>query len=219
MPTQALRITGLLLLTLWLGSPAAQAEMRDYTFSGAEGGLFGQPVGISLSGGFSLDTDASASVTTNASYSTWTYSVFTAPNQTISGALGGWTFSGLIDAVWVADGPEFLGPGQDNFAPDHWIVHATVNGPTSGGLTPSRFSLFYYTSAAGLNGAGNLPPADPLSNANLDDFQFNLQFLDENLAEVDLSGRLFTIQSVPEPSTFALVLLGLAGLLAARRRC
>lgn len=172
--------------------------------------------GPALSGLFYLDTEATRYVTPLPNGENGSSSVFTSPNQQLWGTFGLWSFTG--DAgVHVMDGPPLWSSGQDNTSSDYWIVRTPVTGAMVNNLTPTFLNLFYYTSPGGMNDSALLPPGNPLSSPNEYDFQFALSFADAEGASQTVFGRLFSIQSVPEPSAASLFLVG-AMLLAASRR-
>lgn len=206
---------GVLTTVLFLGMSALPMRGGDYVFNGAQN--IEVPHGPLLSGGLTLDLGATRILNPLPGES-GSSSVYTSVSQGIWGSYAGWTFSGVA-TIYVLDGPAFWSNGDDNMAPDHWIVRAPISGPVVGGWEPSHLNLFYYTSASGITGSELLPPNDPLSSPNPYDFQFMLELTDANNSSVtdSVSGRLFSIQSVPEPTAGALLMFGLA-LLAAHRR-
>lgn len=182
-----------------------------YTFRGHEG-LFDDPVGMTLSGNFNLDLQPVV-VTNISADGLWTSASYSSPNNTLSGSLGDWTFFGTF-MVMVSDGPEWLAPGQDNVAMDHWIIRCSLSGPPVNGWTPHHLNLFFFTFPAGINGVDMRPPHDPLTAfyTNPDDFQFAMVLWDANSQEQVVFGQLLEIRSIPEPRSGALLVLGLGTL-------
>jgi len=207
---------GVLTTVLFLGMSALPMRGGDYTFSGAQS--IEAPHGPPLSGGLTLDPVAVRTNTPFSNGENGSSSIYTSENNRIWGSYAGWTFSGVA-TIYVSDGPAFLSSGSDNSAQDHWIARATITGPVVGGWEPTQLNLFYYTSASGITGSELLPPNDPLSSPNPYDFQFMLELTDPNNSSVTdtVSGRLFSIQSIPEPTAGALLMFGFA-LLAAHRK-
>jgi hypothetical protein len=198
---------------LCLSATTVRATAITYTFSGVEGGLFGEPAGSNFTGGLVLNGNASRSVTTWGPDNTGTLSTYSSSLQPVSGTLGDCTFSGIAD-VYVSDGPAYWSDGSDNVAPDYWIVRADVSGPAVDGLTPTHLNLFYYIQPEHSFAANPFPPFDPLSSVNDSDFQFTLSFIDGEGTSSFVDGRLFSLQSVPEPSK-ALLFLMAFGMLGA----
>ena len=201
-------------VALGLGITIARSNTIAYTYSGAQG--FGAEIGPTLAGGFYLDTDATRYMTPLPNGENGSSSVFTSPNQQLWGTFGLWSFTGEA-GVYVMDGPPLWSSGQDNTSSDYWIVRTPVTGAMVNNLTPTFLNLFYYTSPGGMNDSALLPPGNPLSSPNEYDFQFALSLADAEGASQTVFGRLFSIQSVPEPSVASLFLVG-AMLLAASQR-
>ncbi len=97
-------------------------------------------------------------------------------------------------------------------------MRTSLTGTTVGGWTPVFFGIYFYTSPAGIDGPALLPLADPLSNPNEYDLTFFLQLQDETQNLMDITGPIFSVQSVPEPTAFALLLSGGIILRAAKHR-
>jgi len=206
---------GVLTTFLFLGMSAMPMRGGDYFFSGAQS--INAPHGPLLSGGLTLDLGATRVLTPLLGES-GSSSIYTSASQGIWGSYAGWTFSGVA-TIYVMDGPPSWSNGDENMAPDHWIARATITGPVVGGWEPTQLNLFYFTSASGITGSELLPPNDPLSSSNPYDFQFMLELTDANNSSITdtVSGRLFSIQSIPEPTSGALLMFGFA-LLAAHRK-
>ena len=198
-----------LFASVWL------AAGRDYLVYGAEG--FGAEHGPMFFGQISLDAGAERSVIPLGGGGSGSVSIYSSPAQIFAGSFGDWTFSGLAE-ITVTDGPEYWLSGDENLSPDSWVARVNITGPTVNDWTPTRLSLFYSTSPAAINGAGLLPPMDPLTSASPYDFQFAIDFVGAGGEEQSMYGQLFTIQSVPEPTTGALLAFGAAGLLMVARR-
>ena len=199
---------------LAVSATTARAAAVEYSVSGVEGGLFGEPSGLIFDGGLILDENASRSVTTWGPGGLGVNSTYSSPLQQVWGTMGDWTFSGIA-TVYVSDGPEFWSPGQDNLVMDCWIVRADVSGPSANGLTPTQLNLLYYIQPEHVFGSTPIPPFDPLTSVNDSDFQFTLSFIDGGGASSFVGGRLLTLQSIPEPSK-ALVFVMALGMLGAR---
>lgn len=214
--TLALRGLATFAITLCLCASAMRAATTPFSFSGVEGGLGGQPIGMSLSGGFDLDDNATRMYTPLPNGENGSSSIYSSPLHQVWGTFGGWSFSGIAD-IHVADGPPYWSSGSENLSWDNWIVRATVSGPSVNGLTPTRLNLFYFTGPGGIVGSNLLPPHDPLIAANDGDLQFTMSFSDAQGPAGFLGGRLLTMQTVPEPSAALLFLLALAGLVAQRK--
>jgi len=211
------RFSAFLLLAASILHAPAIAEPVSYSFSGAEGGLFGSPIGMNLNGGLQLDPDAARSQTHWGVDDQGTRLEFTSALHELSGSYSDWTFTGIA-TVQISTGPEFWGEGLENFSQDYWIVRTPLTGPSVNDLTPFYLSLFFYSPPGYLMNSDTVfPPNDPLvAIGNPEDFQFALSFMNGEGDFETLYGRMFSIQSIPEPSSAALLALAIA-LLAFRK--
>lgn len=210
-----------LLISCCLWSAHCNAQTVPFNFSGITSNLFGQPIELTLAGGFQLDPNSSANLSTSPD-GLFHGGVFTSSLNQIWGTFGDWTFSGNF-AVYVSDGPVWLSPGNDWSGQDSWIIRSTLTGPSVNGWTPLNLNLFYYTSPGGINNVNVFPPQDPLLNSSGDPYslQFTLNFIDDTGVQQFTGGPLFEIQSVPEPSSFAVFVVAvllLAGHRVANKR-
>ena len=203
------------LVVLAMGATALSAAQANFQFSGREG--FTPNTGPIISGTLSLDLNDSGTVTPFANGENGSTATFLSSSHFLSGAFDLWSFNGT-PGIYVNDGPTFWSGGDENYSSDYWIARTSVTGAKVAGWTPVFFGIYFYNSPAGINGAALLPPADPLSSANEYDFTFLLQLQDESDNMMDITGPIFSVQSVPEPTAFALLLLGGMFLRAVKRR-
>jgi len=204
-----------ILAVLAMGATVLSAAQANFAFSGREG--FTSNTGQTISGTLSLDLNDTGTATPFSNGENGSTATFLSANHFLAGAFDLWSFSGT-PGVFVQDGPSSWSGGGENFSPDYWIVRTSVTGAAIGGLTPVFFGIYYYTGAGAMNGAALLPPANPLTNINESDFTFLLRFQDESENLMDITGPIFSVQSVPEPTAFALLLLGGMLLRAAKHR-
>jgi hypothetical protein len=188
---QALVVTAMTILVLCAGPSRADAIF--YTFSGANG----------LAGSFTLDENTPFSITVDMF---GTSGVLMSPLNHISGVFGGFTFQGT-PSLFVSDlFTECCGGAQDS-----WIVRSNITGPTVNGLTPAILNLFIFRGANAVTPISLIPP--PPGPSPLD-FQYAFGFTNGS----STSGALTTLTLVPEPSSVALLIFGLAPIMVLRRR-
>lgn len=201
--------------SLFASGIAQAQQLMDYAFSGNGGS------GGDLTGTFSLDPHASWELRVTQfgnSFGTWPYveGTFASPRQEISGTYSGYSFAGIA-TLYAVDQPATIA-ARDQGLPDSWIVRADVAGPSFDGKSVTRFNLFVYAIGLGLayDTVSLTPP--PLRVNPLDSFQsvWSIGFSDGSAT----FGPLETLAPVPEPSTYALMLAGLAavGFVVRRRK-
>jgi len=203
------------LALLIMAATAVSAVQADFMFSGRDG--FSPNSGPAVTGTLSLDLNDPGIITPLPGGENGSSAEYLSPNHFLSGTYDLWSFSG-VPGVYVKDGPVQWSGGGENFSSDHWIARTSVSGASVGGWAPVFFGIYFYTGPAGINGTALLPPADPLSSPNEFDLTFLLQLQDESSNLMEISGPIFSVQSVPEPTAFALLLLGGVLLRAAHRQ-
>jgi hypothetical protein len=182
------------------------ADPIAFAFGGGSGNT-------ALAGTFLLDDAATWAISTE---SERVSGVLSSPIQQLWGTFGEYSFTGTAE-LHVLDNPSFRSNGSEVFTPDYWIVRATLSGTTLADLRPMWLNLFVYTSAPLLTGLNLTPP--PHSGSPFD-FQYSLGFGNERGEFTSsASGGLTELQRVPEPSVYALFVLGVGTLsLSLRRR-
>jgi len=181
------------MIVLMLCARPSTADAVFYTFLGANG----------LSGSFTLDENTAFTISVDMF---GTSGVLMSPLNHISGVFGGFTFQGT-PSLFVSD----LFTACCGGAEDSWIIRSTITGPTVNGLTPAALNLFIFRNADSVTPISLVPP--PPGNMP-SDFQYTFAFTDQSF----MSGTLTTLKLVPEPSSSALLFVGLSTLLAVRRR-
>ena len=187
-------------VTLFVLSAASSADAILYTFSGANG----------LAGTFTLDETTPIVVTSDP---LGIGGLHQSPLNHIEGTFGAFTFAGT-PVLTISD----LAFGCCSNAQDFWIIRAgaptglgQLTGPSVNGLTPTGLNLFMFQNSD-LTTAMSLTPPQPSPNPL--DFQYTFVFSDRSF----VAGPLTTLTLVPEPSTVALLALGLIATVVVQRR-
>ena len=187
---RALVVTAMTVLVLSAGS--STAGVVPYTFSGVNG----------LAGSFTLDGNTPFAISVDM---VATSGVLMSPLNHISGVFGGFTFQGT-PSLFVSD----LFTACCGGAQDSWIVRSNITGPTVNGLTPAILNLFIFRGANAVTPISLIPPSPGTGPF---DFQYTFGFTDSTFT----SGALTTLTFVPEPSSVALLIFGLAAIMVVRR--
>jgi PEP-CTERM motif len=183
-------------VTLSMLAAASPADALLYTFSGAGG----------LAGTFTLDETTPIVVTQE---QLGTAGLHQSPLNHIEGTFGAFTFEGT-PALTIFD----VAFGCCTNAEDSWIIRAgaptplgTLSGPPVNGVTPTGLNLFMFQNSDATMAISFTPPHP---SPNPVEFSYTLVFSDGSLT----NGTLTTLVLVPEPSTLALLALGLVGVIA-----
>jgi hypothetical protein len=133
-------------------------------------------------------------------------------DSTYSNALGTFTWNDGTGRIFTLSGDARYGGGSRGNSPDNLILFFAGTGPTINGLTPSSFSigLLLPDSLSGVSSIGNRIQQSSVQGLGFRGTGYSC----DNCAQGQLTS---SIREVPAPDTFAILLLGLGGLLLASR--
>jgi hypothetical protein len=208
----AVRFLFLVLIITFGFSASLFANSILYTFSTSNG----------VAGSFMLDDSTPFTITDQGSFVSGGFPPtpfveYHASSPLITGTFGAYSFSGAGNCCGFPNGLDILdyqppyGSALDQAKGDWWIERANVTGPALNGRSVTGISIFSYLGPNALNGPSFTPPS-PIHDA--EHFQYFVSFSDGTQE----SGGLESLTLVPEPPSFVLLGLGIAGVFAFKVR-